>query len=218
MADIDVERKETSIWPWLIGLLVLALLIWALAELLSDDDDDVVIDEAAPVLVEPAPVPVTPLPAEAPVAAAVPAAVREYMNTCTGDAGTMTLDHQYTSNCIQSLAASVDALLQTPSVGGMDVSAQLADYRQKADRLVQSANTSEQHANLTREAFVSMSNLLNAVQDQRFPALDGQVNQLQQSAQAIAPRTLLLDQKDNVQRFFQQAGTLLSTMATNPAL
>lgn len=63
MADINVERKGPSIWPWIIGLLVLALLIWALAELLGDDDDDLV-ETPVPAMVEPAPV----LPA--PVAAA----------------------------------------------------------------------------------------------------------------------------------------------------
>ena len=37
MADMEVERKGPSIWPWIIGLIVLALLIWALVELFEDD-------------------------------------------------------------------------------------------------------------------------------------------------------------------------------------
>ncbi|MEX2581946.1 MAG: hypothetical protein WD766_01655 [Gemmatimonadota bacterium] len=37
MADINVERKGPSVWPWVIGLLVLALLIWALVEMFEDD-------------------------------------------------------------------------------------------------------------------------------------------------------------------------------------
>ena len=40
MADINVERKQRSIWPWIVGLLVLALLIWLLASMLNGDDDD----------------------------------------------------------------------------------------------------------------------------------------------------------------------------------
>lgn len=39
MADINVERKGPSIWPWIIGLIVLALLIWALVEMFGGDDD-----------------------------------------------------------------------------------------------------------------------------------------------------------------------------------
>lgn len=30
MAEINVERKGPSLWPWILGLLTLALLIWAL--------------------------------------------------------------------------------------------------------------------------------------------------------------------------------------------
>lgn len=61
MADLNVERKGPSIWPWIIGLIVLALLIWALVELF-EDDDAVVTDPAMeqPTVVDPAPAPVMP--------------------------------------------------------------------------------------------------------------------------------------------------------------
>ena len=41
MADIKVERKGPSIWPWIIGLLVLALLIFALMELFGRSESGV---------------------------------------------------------------------------------------------------------------------------------------------------------------------------------
>lgn len=73
MADIDIERKGPSIWPWIIGLLILALLVWGLVEMMGDDEDEVDADEAAVVEepLEPAPPPVTTAPAAAmlPVAA-----------------------------------------------------------------------------------------------------------------------------------------------------
>ncbi len=41
MAEIRIERKRgPSLWPWLIGLVVLALLIWAIAELVNTDRDN----------------------------------------------------------------------------------------------------------------------------------------------------------------------------------
>jgi len=33
VADINVERKGPSVWPWVVGLLILALLVWGLMEL-----------------------------------------------------------------------------------------------------------------------------------------------------------------------------------------
>ena len=41
MADINVERKSTSIWPWILGLIALALLIWVLVEALGNDEPEV---------------------------------------------------------------------------------------------------------------------------------------------------------------------------------
>lgn len=44
MADINVERKGPSVWPWVIGLLVLALLIWGLVEMFGDAGEPVVVE------------------------------------------------------------------------------------------------------------------------------------------------------------------------------
>ncbi len=41
MAEIRIERRRgPSLWPWVIGLIVLALLIWAIAELVNTDRDN----------------------------------------------------------------------------------------------------------------------------------------------------------------------------------
>lgn len=42
MAEIHIERKRTTnIWPWIIGLILAALLIWALYEVMDRDEDTV---------------------------------------------------------------------------------------------------------------------------------------------------------------------------------
>ncbi len=38
MAEINIERKRTSILPWIIGLIALALLAWALLGLFSGNE------------------------------------------------------------------------------------------------------------------------------------------------------------------------------------
>jgi hypothetical protein len=38
VADLNVERKGPSIWPWVVGLIVLALIIWALTQMFRGDD------------------------------------------------------------------------------------------------------------------------------------------------------------------------------------
>lgn len=47
MADMNLVRKQgPSLWPWLIGLVVLGLLIWAIAELVNTDRDNKTMAEA----------------------------------------------------------------------------------------------------------------------------------------------------------------------------
>ncbi|HEX7119568.1 MAG TPA: hypothetical protein VF212_12310 [Longimicrobiales bacterium] len=63
MADINVERKGPSIWPWIIGLLVLALLIWAIAEMVDTDEERMAGVQPVEEVREPAAVPApTPMP------------------------------------------------------------------------------------------------------------------------------------------------------------
>lgn len=47
MADTAGERRGPGAWPWVAGLLVLALLLWGITRLL---------DDPAPVAAEPVPV------------------------------------------------------------------------------------------------------------------------------------------------------------------
>jgi type VI protein secretion system component VasF len=46
MTEIRIERRRRlALWPWAVGLLVLALAIWGIAELLGEDDGDEVVEQ-----------------------------------------------------------------------------------------------------------------------------------------------------------------------------
>lgn len=40
MADIRVEKRKTNVWAWVIGLVLLGLVIWGVAELMDTDRED----------------------------------------------------------------------------------------------------------------------------------------------------------------------------------
>ena len=40
MAEINIQRKEKSIWPWVLGGIVLILLVLLLAGVFSNREDD----------------------------------------------------------------------------------------------------------------------------------------------------------------------------------
>lgn len=50
MAEINIEKKK-NIWPWIIGLLLLLLLLWGLAEMMDNDDQT---QQQLPAATEPA--------------------------------------------------------------------------------------------------------------------------------------------------------------------
>jgi hypothetical protein len=66
VADINVERKQPSVWPWVIGLIVLALVIWALVEMFGGNDGTAGMDVDADTTAVETPGATTP-PAAAPV-------------------------------------------------------------------------------------------------------------------------------------------------------
>lgn len=85
MADIDIQRKDASIWPWLLGLALLALLGWFVFEALGNDEEVAVAPVEAPVVAPAVVNEVQPLPAAAnpptPVAAAPGIVLSEIINS-----------------------------------------------------------------------------------------------------------------------------------------
>lgn len=39
MAEINIERKKRPVWPWILLLIILALLAWAIYEMTNDRDE-----------------------------------------------------------------------------------------------------------------------------------------------------------------------------------
>lgn len=76
MAEIHIEKKK-SIWPWVIGAIVVALAIWALLEMMDRDTRDAAVGDVA--------VPAATAPAvEAPVASEVAAPGVDTTGDATG--------------------------------------------------------------------------------------------------------------------------------------
>jgi type VI protein secretion system component VasF len=48
MAQINIERKKTPVWPWILALILLALIAWAIYEFVYDRDQTEVYEEEIP--------------------------------------------------------------------------------------------------------------------------------------------------------------------------
>lgn len=215
MADIDVERKAaTPIWIWIVGLLLLALLIWAIASMMRRDDRPAAMVTDTPAVVAPAEQPGAPVGA-----AALPAAAQTFMQDCHLEEGARTegmgLDHDFTVNCLEHLANSLEGLAQQRPADP-NINQHVETIRERANQIRQSDPASTEHARWTREAADAGANALEAMH-QTWHAGDQQlrneVSQVRQAAQQIDPADLHLEQLTDLRSYFRRAGDAMNSIA-----
>lgn len=212
MADIDVERKGSPTWIWwILGLLVLGLILWALMGM-GDDDEDVGVVEPAPV--------VTPMAGDAGAdMAAMPTEIQTFRAECTEMGGTPTddmgLEHEFTVTCLQNLHQALAAITVRDTVGGVDVQQQLDDYHSTVTQLQESEPTATTHAATTREAAMGATRVMEGMRDAYFQA-SGEVQTAVQeavgAAEGLNAQGQLLEQRDAVRGFFRESADALESM------
>jgi len=205
MADINVERKSPNTWIWwVLGLVILALLLFWLLAPGARQQVAVVDDPAAERM------PVTPTEPMAPAPAA-PAALQQYRQECAErQPGAMGLGHDETATCIHLLADAIDGTI--PAQQRTAVDAQLQQARQSADQMRASPDDALNHSSMTREAFTSIAAAVEQVQRQWHTNLAGEAQTVRQAAESVDPQQPLLEQRDRVQDFFARANNLLDRM------
>jgi len=209
MADIDVQRKGPSIWPWIAGLIVLALLVWAVAEMVDRDDQEVAVTETqAAEEVQPAPTPAPSAAGEDPVQA-----VEAYSSHIEN--ADMGVDYNWTATAMNRMAAALNAIA-TRSNAGNDVMQRIDRLRQRASQVSASPDSLQQHADWVREfgmnATDAMSSLARHTAGQDRQLQTG-IEETRQAAQNISETTPLLQQREAVQRFFEEAEDPLQRLA-----
>lgn len=210
MADIGIQEKKGSIWPWVIVALVAALLLWWFLSRGDDVDDTTVVDGGA--VTAPMVTDTVGIPGTGGMTAGAGAAVTTFIAHAQRNAdGTLGADHVYTAAGLRQLA---DAIREVNSAGapaaGGEMSSQLDILRTRADNLERNAQSSE-HARMAQEAMVTGAELMQALQ-QRAPGAADHVTRMRQSAQAIQPGAQMLEQRQHIKDYFDHAAAALRTM------
>ena len=210
MADIDIQKKSRggSIWPWLLGLLAAVLLVWAVVEAVDTDDAELTQEEIA----EPG-TDMQAMPSEAEDPMDVLAAVNAYTSFVEGDGqGAMGLSHEFTASALTHLSQALDAVVETEGNGDLQLEA-TRDTLEARARMIQQDPQATTHARRVHAAFTAATDLMEQLQENRYPDLNEEVTQVQQAVQAVTPDGELLDQREAVYRFFTEAGDALQRIA-----
>lgn len=225
MARIDVQKKKRSVWPWVMIVLLLAVLGWFFVEGIDQKEE---ISEIEP-LTEGEVLMPSPYEEETPDLTMdrseemqreklardqnVMNEIDEFANFVEGEEMEFQMgrDHEYTSEGLTRLASALSAIVEQET-GDFNLQRSKETLQEKANQL-QVEPMSEQHADLTREAFLSAANLINSIQDKHYPSLNQQVADLVNTAEQIDPDEQLLNQREQVKSFFEKSRQTLQAMA-----
>ena len=196
MADIDIERKRPAVWPWLIALIAAVAVVWLWVAAADNEPTEATTAETRPSDDTPigaAGVPTTP--------------VREYLQFSGVATGgevppPMGRDHAYTAEGIRKLDAALASLVEQKR--DSDARAPLDGFQDVAER-IQKDPTSTEHAGQVRDAFTRAVEVLASLD---AAASTGQLRSIVESIDADRP---LLEQRDQVQSFFREAGRVIQT-------
>jgi hypothetical protein len=195
MEEIKIERKK-RLWPWLlISLLVVALLFYFLVNRENNNpesateaqrinntnkNDLVAINENNAVVVT-------------------------YVNFVDNRKDEMSLNHAYTNDALLKLTEATRAMA---SEVGYDVKADLEKVEEYAKMIVKDPFETT-HADNIRKAGDVLTNVLQNIQEAKYPGLGAEVEELRSATALIKPGILTLDQKDEVKNYFAKASDLL---------
>ncbi|MGI9140681.1 MAG: hypothetical protein ACR2GJ_06205 [Gemmatimonadaceae bacterium] len=203
MAELHIERKDSNIWPWIIGgLILLAVILWFIFGVADERETTGLADTAVVVT-----------PAAVAVDEGTPAAVTAFLQyadsqTAANDPG---LAHGYTSTGMQRLVAAFDAMLERETVSSVEVAPRLVAMRALADSMQMNPQSME-HARHAREAFMIAAGLLGQMREAGRAVPPNTVAEVLSTAESIRPAVSLLDQIANVRRFFEQTAAALRSM------
>lgn len=221
MAQIRIEEKPKgggSIWPWIIGLLILGLAVWGIAEAFEESDEtytEEVLEDNDDV---------------AGVATGIDennnyndyetpdedytGAVSAYMSTTANMEGEMGLDHEFSHQALTELAMATKALAEDKGLMSD------AAVKEKVDRVERLSNEimedplAGDHADKIKMAAMLITEMLEDIDTKAYNSQSADdLSKLRQEAQAISPETLTLNQKEDVRTFFRQARMVLERMS-----
>lgn len=217
MAEIKIEKKK-PIWPWIILVLVILAILYFLV--FADDDDREEMDEMDETeQIDEETVwededttawgneaDTTSWGTESDTLGS--AGVSGYL-AYISDSSKMGVDHEYTNNALIQLMNAVQAKAQEMN---FNIEADMQSVRQDA-KAIQNDPTGVNHANKIKQAGTKLANILGKMQKEKYPDLSKDVEEVKTAANNIDGSVQTLQQKDQINKFFNEAADVLRKMS-----
>lgn len=125
----------------------------------------------------------------------------------------MAMDHEYSNKALNLLIGATEDQARKSNV---DVKADLDEARKQANA-IKSDPKSLDHGDKIKSAAMKISSALKNIQEQNFPMLTSEANNVKDAASKIDATMATMNQKDNMKTFYQNASQLLQKMDAEKA-
>lgn len=210
MAEIGIEKKK-PIWPWIILVLVILAILYFLI-FANDDETDDMNDTNTEQIQE-----TTTLDDERQDRTGTwdrndtltgSQGISAYISH-VGDKSRMGVDHEYTNNALIQLMNAVYSKAREENV---NIDAEMQKIRQQANEITQDPMATD-HANIIKKTGSDIVDALEKIQQENYPNLSGDVEDVRNALQKIDPSVQTLEQKDAVNSFFDETADVLQKMS-----
>lgn len=199
MAEIKIEKK-TPKWPWILLILaIIGILIYLFA---FNGDGEITGDMTEETTEE---------PADTRQVGPNNSTVIAFVSFITEDSVSMGLDHEFTNEALLRLSNATNAMADEI---GYDIKKDLDEVRTLSEKIKRDPFETT-HANSIREAADILAQVLQNIQQNAFPGLASEADEVKNAATDIDTEVLTLDQKEDVKNFFRESADLLEKMNNN---
>lgn len=193
MAEIKIEKKA-NYWPWVLaGIVILALLYYFLFSKPNVENNVVPDRDTVSVMNR---------------NDSDNLAVVAFTTYIDNDTGSMSLDHEYSNTALLKLC---DATQEVADKAGYEVKAEIDEAREYANKITNDPTVTT-HADNIKKSTGIISSALKNIQENSFPELGNEADNVTAASQEISTADLTLDQKGVVKSFFRSASVLLKKM------
>lgn len=191
MAEIKIEKK-TNIWTWiLLGTVIVAAFIYFMSSNYGTKETVEIPEPTALIDIN-----------------ENNTTVNAFVVFIESDSNKMTLSHEFTTEALIKLTDATNAMADEI---GYDIKADMEKVKGYADFITRDIlNTL--HADSIRKSFDLLTNVLQNIQQAKYPTLNNEVTELRNASVSIDPDVLTLNQKDAVKNYFYKAAALLKKM------
>ncbi len=206
MAEIPIEkRKKRTIWPWILGIVVVLVLIWVLADNNVEVEDGTAFQQDENVMTD---------RNDNTMAQQEDGRVEQFIQYVEDNGSVISQNHEYTRQGLLFLADALDELHNR--IGSTAENLNTEEIRTKAQSLTENV-TSSDHANTIKDAFLTAANAVQRLQTQYFPNMNADTDELSESANELEGNELATEQGDKIEKFFEKAADKLDEMTTESA-